>query len=123
LQARLANIERSVAEFDRIHKILSDRGMMPPSEEKMAELQQKLFDPNASDEDRLNALRQMRRGGGQISDDTIVQSLAMLQSSTNANFRRELLQNLQGSSNPALKQPLMSMLETETDQGMREQLV
>src|SRR5688500_3514222 len=31
LQARLANLERSVAEFDRIHKILSDRGMMPPT--------------------------------------------------------------------------------------------
>lgn len=123
LQARLANLERSVAEFDRIHKVLSDRGMMPPTEEKMAELRQKLFDPNATDEERLNALRQMRRGGDQLSDDTIVQSLAMLQSSTNANFRRELLQHLQGSSNPAIKQPLMSMLDTETDQGMREQLV
>jgi len=123
LQARLTSLERSVAEFDRIHKILSDRGMMPPTEEKMAELRQKLFDPNATDEERLNALRQMRRGGDQLSDDTIVQSLAMLQSSTNANFRRELLQHLQGSSNPALKQPLMSMLDTESDQGMREQLV
>jgi hypothetical protein len=123
LQARLANLERSVGEFNRIHKFLSDRGMTPPTEEKLAELQQKLFDPNASDEERMNALRQMRRGGGQLGDDVIAQGLAMLQSSTNANFRRELLQHMQGSSNPALKQPLMAMLDTEADQGMRAQLV
>ena len=123
LQARLANLERSMAEFDRLHKILSDRGMMPPTEDKIAELKQKFFDPNLSDQDRLNALRMMRRGGGDLSDDVVAQSLAMLQSSTNNNFRREILNHLQGSSNSSLKQPLMAMLDTEADQGMREQLV
>jgi hypothetical protein len=123
LQARLASLERSVAEFDRLHKILSDRGMMPPSEEKIAEMQQKFFDPNASDADRLNALRMMRRGGNGLSEDVVAQSLSMLQSSTNNNFRREILNHLQGATNSSLKQPLMAMLDTEADQGMREQLV
>ena len=124
LQVRLANLERSMAEFDRLHKIMSDRGMMPPSADKIAELQQKFFDPNASDADRLNALRMMRRGGNDnLSDDVVAHSLSLLQSSTNNNLRRELLNHLQGSANPTLKQPLMAMLDTEADQGMREQLV
>src|SRR5690349_9333048 len=35
LQARLAYLERTVGEFTKLQQMLSDRGMMPPSDEKI----------------------------------------------------------------------------------------
>lgn len=47
----------------------------------------------------------------------------MMQSSTNGNTRRQLLQQLDGVTNSALKQPLLAMLNTESAGNMREELV
>jgi HEAT repeat protein len=53
----------------------------------------------------------------------VMQSLSLLQSSTNANFRRELLQHMDGVTNAALKQPLLAMLDETADNGTRAQMV
>ena len=99
-----------------------DRGMIPPSEAKLAELQQKFFDPNTSDDERMKLLGLLRRHN-QVSDEIAAHSLSMLQNTTNVNFKRALLQNLDGLTNASLKQPLFALLETEADNNTRAQLV
>jgi hypothetical protein len=122
LQARIAHLERSMEEFHRGAEFLMDRGMIPPSEAKLAELQQKFFDPNTSDNERMKLLGLMRRNN-QVSDEIVAQSLSMFQNSTNLNFKRALLQSFNGLTNASLKQPLFAMLETEGDNDMRAQMV
>jgi HEAT repeat protein len=100
-----------------------DRGVVPPSEDRLAQMQQRFFDPAASDADRLRSLRLLRRGNQQLDDTVVAQAVNWLQSSTNGNTRRELLQQLDGVTNSALKQPLLAMLQTETSRNVREELV
>jgi hypothetical protein len=122
IQMRIASLERSVAEFTKAAEVLMDRGMIPPNEEKLAQLQQKFFDPNTSDDERLKVLGMLRRNG-QLSDEVVTQGLSMLQSSTNINFKRALLGSFEGLTNATLKQPLFAMLQTETSDEVRAQLV
>ncbi|HVK59172.1 MAG TPA: HEAT repeat domain-containing protein [Candidatus Kapabacteria bacterium] len=122
IQVRLANLERSVAEFTKGAEILMDRGMLPPSEEKLAQMQQKFFDPNTPEDEKLKVLGLLRRNG-QLSDEVVTQGLSMLQSTTNANFKRAILGSFDGLTNSALKQPLFAMLQTETENEVRTQLV
>jgi hypothetical protein len=122
IQMRIANLERTVAEFTKAAEVLMDRGMIPPNEEKLAQLQQKFFDPSTSDDERLKVLGMLRRNG-QLSDEIVTQGLSMLQTSTNMNFKRALLGSFDGLTNATLKQPLFAMLQTETSDEMRAQLV
>lgn len=122
IQARLAALEHTVGEFTKAADLLMERGMIPPNEEKLAELQQRFFDPTLSDEERLKIFQLIRRGEG-MSDAVLTQSLAMLQSSTNGNFKTALLQGFNGLTNEILKQPLLAMLQSETNQQFRGQVV
>ena len=122
IQMRLANLERTVADFTKAADALMDRGMIPPSEEKLAELNQKFFDPSTSDDERLKILGMLRRHNN-VGDDVALHSLSMLQNSTNLNFKRAMLGNLDGLTNAALKQPLFAMLQSEGSDDIRAQLV
>src|SRR5688500_12901780 len=55
LHARLANMEQSIAHLIKATDSLMERGMIPPTEGRLAELQQRFFDPSASDQDRLRS--------------------------------------------------------------------
>lgn len=123
LQARLANVEQAVEDLRKATEVLVERGMVPPTEERLAQLQQRFFDPMASDADRLRSLRMLRRGNGQLSDEIVTHAMTMLQSSTNGNTRRQLLQQLDGVTNAAMKGPLLAMLDTEMTGNVREELV
>jgi hypothetical protein len=122
IQVRLANLERTVGEFSKAADVLMDRGMIPPSEEKLAELQQKFFDMTLSDDERLKAFHMLRRNNT-LSDEIVTQGLAMMQNSTNMNFKRAILQGFDGLTNSVLKEPLFAMLQSEGDNNTREQLV
>jgi HEAT repeat protein len=122
IQVRLSNLERVVGEFSTAANVLMDRGMIPPSEEKLAELQQKFFDPNLPDDERLKALGLLRRNN-QLSDEIVSHGLSMLQNTTNLNFKRAILGAFDGLTNATLKQPLFAMLDTETANDMRAQIV
>ena len=122
LQSRLARLEQQMSELARAAEVLSQRGIIPPSEEKLAEMQQKFYDLSASDRDRLRALQLIRRNR-QIDDTVVAHALQWLQSTTNRNTRRQLLQNLDGVTNAAMKGPLMAMLQTEQDGNVREELI
>jgi len=123
LQARLANVERVLADLSKATESLMDRGMVPPNEERLAQLQQRFFDPSAPDAERLRSLRMLKRTQPQLSDELVTQALTMLQSSTNGNTRRQLLQQLDGVTNAAMKGPLIAMIDSETTGNVREELV
>lgn len=122
LPARLAQLEQSVAELARTSELLVERGLVPPNAARMQDMQARFFDPSASDSDRLRALRMIRRNG-QITDEVAAQALGLLQNSTNANTRRELLRQLDGLTNSTMKEPLLALLSTEQNGGVREELV
>lgn len=123
IQARLAALENTVAEFTKAADILMDRGMIPPNDAKLAELHQKFFDQTLPEEERLKIFHMLRRGNNGLSDDVVAQGLSMLQNTTNINYKRALLQGFDGITNSTLKQPLFAMLQTETDNDLRGQLV
>src|SRR5688572_8609537 len=125
-QTRLAQLEQTVANLPkgpRFGRIGPMENGVVPSAEEIARIQQQFLDPTTSENDRLRALRGLRRNNN-LSDEAVVQTLGLLQSSTNANFRRELLQQLDGATNAALKQPLLAMLDSEAGEyGVREQVI
>lgn len=122
VEARIVKLEQGMAEIHKASEMLAARGMIPPSPENLAQLQQRFLDPTTADDERLQTLRSLRRSGG-LSDEVVAHALNSLQSSTNMELRRELLGHLGGLTNAVLKQPLLAMLNTETDNGMRDQLV
>ena len=91
LSSRLANLERVVADLTKASQTLMERGMVPASEQHLAELQNRFFDPAASEADRLRSLRLLKRNNRQLSDEIVTHAMSMLQSSTNGNTRRALL--------------------------------
>ena len=121
LRSRLTHLEQTVAHLPRASRITQAESN--PSEDDLVRLQQRFADPTTPDNERVRAIRTLRRSN-KLTDDAVVQTLGMLQTSTNAGVRRELLQSLEGSTNAALKQPLLGMLDTETgDNSTREQVV
>ena len=123
LHGRLSSLERAVADLTKASETLMDRGMVPPSEDRLAQMQDRFFDPNASEADRVRSLRLLKRNNRQLNDEIVTQAMNLLQTSTNGNTRRQLLQQLEGVTNAALKQPIMAMLESETTRDIREGLV
>jgi hypothetical protein len=123
LHGRLASLERSVADLLKASESLMDRGVVPPSEDRLAQLQDRFFDPSASEADRIRSLRMLKRNNRQLNDQIVTHALSMLQLSTNGNTQRQLLQQLEGVTNAAMKQPLMALLETESTGNLRESLV
>ena len=75
IQSRLAALENSVAEFTKTADTLMDRGMIPPNEQKLAEMQAKFMDPNLSEDEKLRLFQLIRRGGN-VSDDVLNHAVA-----------------------------------------------
>ena len=75
IQSRLAALEHSVAEFTKAADTLMDRGMIPPNEQKLAEMQAKFMDPNLSEDEKLRLFQLIRRGGN-VSDDVLNHAVA-----------------------------------------------
>jgi len=119
---RLLQLEEALERMNRATEHRMDQGDLPPSPEKLAEWAARFADVSASDRDRLAAFRLLRRNGG-ISDGLLGQAFDWLRTSTNAGTRRDILRQMEGLSNPALKDPLLSMLATETSSGVREELI
>jgi HEAT repeat protein len=94
---------------------------LPLATNRVADLLTKFTDANASDRDRLQALRLLRRNGG-ISDDAVLHAANWLQSATNANTREDILQQLEGVTNAALRGPLLAAV-ADADPDVREQAV
>ena len=119
---RLAALEETVAQLVRNSEYLMERGQLPVSTNKVADFFAKFTDATASDRDRLQALRLLRRSGG-ITDDAISHAMNWAQSSTNANTRDEILSSLEGLTNSILRDPLMGFALNDPNPSVREQAV
>lgn len=118
---RLAALEQTMAQLARNSDYLMERGQLPLATNKLSDLFAKFTDITATDRDRLQAMRLLRRNGG-IGDEAIPHALAWLQTATNANVREDILQQLEGSTNAALRGPLLA-LTADADSDVREQAV
>ena len=117
---RLAALEQTVAQLARNSEYLMERGQLPLAGNKLGDLFAKFADTTASDRDRLQAMRLLRRNGG-FSDDAIMHALNWVQTSTNANIREDILQQLDGVTNAAVRGPLLAMAANDPDADVREQ--
>ena len=119
---RLGALEETVAQLVRNSEYLMERGQLPVSTNKAADLFTKFTDPNASDRDRVQALRLLRRSGG-ITDEAIVQAMSWAQGATNARTRDDILSSLEGLTNSVLRDPLLGFALNDANPSVREQAV
>lgn len=119
---RLAGLEEAVRELTAATDYLMERGQIPLGARKIQDLYRRFADASASDADRLQALRLLRRDG-ELTDQGVYQALAWLDTATNARTKRELLQRLDGLTNAALKTPLLNLATSAADGAIREEAV
>ena len=122
LAVRLAALERSVASLNAGAEHLMDRGQMPPSDAKAAEWRGILMDAAQSPDERIAALRMLRRNG--LFDENAARTAATwLQATSDPNEQRRLLEHLRGADSPVLKQVMLSLASTSDDARVRERAV
>lgn len=122
LTDRVAALEQSVAFLSMGAEHLMDRGEIPPSDAKAAEWRTTLLNANLPTNDRISALRMLRRNG--LFDDTAARTAAnWLLSSTDSNEQRSLLENLRGVDNAALKQVTLDLASRSEDTRVRERAI
>jgi HEAT repeat protein len=122
LSWRVARLEKAIEELARASDYLMERGQLPLAGDKLGDLQRKLSDVNASDRDRLQALRLLRRNNA-LTDDVVQLAAGWLNSVTNANVREDLLGQLEGRTNAVLREPLLRLAATDPDEDVRQQAV
>jgi len=122
LSRRVARLEKAIAELARASEYLMERGQLPLAGDKIENLQRKLSDPNASDRERLQALRLLRRNDA-LTDDVVQLAAGWLNTATNANLREDLLSQLEGRTNAVLREPLLQLAATDPDEDVRQQAV
>jgi HEAT repeat protein len=119
---RLSALEETVAQLVRNSEYLMERGQLPVTTNKMADLFTKFTDTGASDRDRLQALRLLRRSGG-ITEEALSHAMNWAQGATNANTRDEILSSLEGLTNSILRDPLLAFAINDPNPSVREQAV
>ncbi|HWN96350.1 MAG TPA: HEAT repeat domain-containing protein [Methylomirabilota bacterium] len=122
LNDRVAVLEKTVAKLTEASEYLMSRGQLPLANEKRAALEQKVMDPNASDRDRLQALRLLRRNGA-MSDAMIQHTLSWIQGATNSGLREDLVEQLGNSTNSLMREPMLKLATTDPNPDVREQAI
>jgi HEAT repeat protein len=122
LRRRLAALEQAVTQLTRGSEYLMERGQLPLAADKLEDLSRKVADFSAADRDRLQALRLLRRNGG-LTDEIVQHAMNWLHSSTNANTRENVVQQLEGLTNAALRGPLLALASADASADVREQAV
>ena len=122
MDERVATLEKQVALLTQNAEYLMARGQLPLAAHKIAELEQKFMDPNASERDRMQALRLLRRNGA-LSDAVVQHTLSWLQTATNNGLREDLIQQLAGSTNLLVRDPMIKLASSDPDADVRERAV
>jgi HEAT repeat protein len=122
LSQRLAALERSVAQLTRASDYLMERGQLPLATNKLEDLLSRLADASAGERDRLQALRLLRRNRS-LNDDAVQHAVGLLQSATNSGVREDVLGQLEGLTNAALRGPLLALASADPSGDVREQAI
>jgi len=119
LEQRVATLEQSVEVLSAGANHLMDRGEIPPSAAKAAELRSKFLNPGNSERDRVAALRLLQRNG--LMDDQVVLTASQLLTSTqDPNVQRSLLGYLRGVDNDAVKDVTLSLALSSENSRVKE---
>ena len=122
LNGRVALLEKTVAQLTESSEYLMSRGQLPLAEHKRAELEQKVMDLSASDRDRLQALRLLRRNGS-LSEAMVQQTLSWLKIATNNGLREDLVQQLGSATNSLLREPMIKLATSDPNSDVRERAI
>jgi HEAT repeat protein len=122
LSERITTLEKQVAQLTQNSEYLMTRGQLPLAPNKRSELEQTFLNASASERDRLQALRLLRRNGG-LSDSVLQQALSWLQTSTNNGVREDLVRQLQGVTNGPVREPLLKLAASDTNEDVRREAV
>ena len=122
LNVRIRALEESVALLNKSSEYLMDRGQIPLSSVRIAELQQKFMDPNARTRDRMQALGLLQRNNG-VNDEVVQYALSLIANSTNNTLREGLVRELGSATNALLSAPMMQLAATDPDPKVRENAV
>lgn len=118
LSRRVAALEASVAQLGQGADHLMDQGEIPPSEAKAGEWQARFLDTSESARDRLSMLRMLRRSG-HFDDQMAYAAATWLNTATDSDEKRYLLERLRGAENPVLKQVTLQLAATAEDPRVR----
>jgi len=120
LTTRVAEVEDSVTELKHATDYLMERGQIPLAVRKIEELLAKLNDGSLPDNERLNALRLLRRDRS-LNDAGMQTALGWLQATAVEGTKREILRALEGATNGLMKQPMIALAANDPSNGIREQ--
>lgn len=119
LLQRIETLERSVATLTAAHEQLIQRGDLPLPPERREDFVRTLMDGTRTERERLQALRLIRRNRA-LTDDLVQYAAGWMESITEGRVREDLLQQLEGLTNAALRDPLLRMATADMDSGVRE---
>ena len=122
LNERVGVLEKTVAQLTAASEHLMSRGQLPLADHKRAELEQKVMDLSASDRDRLQALRLLRRNGS-LSEAMVQQTLSWLKIATNNGLREDLVQQLGSATNSLLREPMIKLATSDPNSDVRERAI
>src|ERR1044071_6104546 len=122
LEGRLLELEKAVGELSQAADQLRDRGQLPLTPDRLESLYSRFADPGAKDEDRLRALGLLRRNRA-LTDQVVNQAIDWLQTASDPRVKRELLKQLDGATNAALKAPLLGVASQQDDARLRREAV
>jgi hypothetical protein len=126
LTARVTRIEQR---FDSLFKRAEERVNQAPPDPKaealrkadVATLQTWFGDPARTEEERLEALRELRgRGPGARSGPAAQAAIQLVQTSTEPRTRTDVWRQMHGAKDPALVPALINSLQTDPDTSVRE---
>ena len=122
LTDRVTTLEHSVAALHRGAEHLMDQGAIPPSSAKTAAWRAQVTNAGLPSQDRLAALRLLSRN--RLVDDQVAQAAAAwLAATTDPNEQREILEQMRGSANPALRQVTLDLASSAEDGRVRDRAV
>jgi hypothetical protein len=122
LQKRVAALEAAVAALRRPPDSRQLAAQPAPAEDLTA-AQRKILDPRASDRDKIAALKALRgrRIDGQdaLSHDVVVALLGVLDHAEDADTRTDVIRNLHGVNDPALRDSMLRSLTSDPSPQVR----
>ena len=122
IDQRLATVEAAVQQITRASELLMERGHLPLSEAKVAELRTRFLNASLPDAERLNALRVLHREKA-VDDDVLRGGVEWLQTATAPAVIRGLLNGFEGLNSPSLREPLLRLASTHADVVVRGQAI
>jgi len=119
---RLTSLEARIGTLARTSDYLMERGQVPLMGGKLDEMMARLNNPGASDKERLQALKLLRRAGA-MDETGINMTMMWLNSATNSGVKESILRNLEGMTNASMQSTMMQLALNDANPRVREQAV